>query len=91
MCLGIPGRITEVFERGSLRMGRIDYGGVIQEACLAYVPEAIVGEYVIVHAGFAIQQMAPEEARETLAMWDEIIALDNSNSVPGNTPPAKPV
>jgi hydrogenase expression/formation protein HypC len=78
MCLGIPGKIAEIFERNTLRMGRIDYGGVIQEACLAYVPEAVVDDYVIVHAGFAIQQLEPEEARETLALFDEIAKMDDS-------------
>jgi hydrogenase expression/formation protein HypC len=77
MCLGIPGKVVEIFDHGSLKMGRIDYGGVIQEACLSYVPETAVGEYVIVHAGFAIQQLAPEEALETLALFDEIAAQED--------------
>lgn len=75
MCLGIPGKIVDVFESGSLRMGRIDYGGVIKEACLAYVPEAQPGQYVIVHAGFALNILEPEEAEETLKIFRELDEL----------------
>ena len=72
MCLGIPGKILETYESSSLHMGRIDYGGVVKEACLAYVPEAKVGDYVIVHAGFALNVLAPDEAEETLKLFREI-------------------
>jgi hydrogenase expression/formation protein HypC len=82
MCLGIPGKIVDIFENNTLRMGHIDYGGVCQEACLAYVPEAAVGDYVIVHAGFAIQQLEPEEALETLALFDEIGKLHDEENHP---------
>ncbi len=66
MCLGIPGKIVEVYEVNSLPMGRVDYGGVVKEACLAYVPEARPGDYVIVHVGFAISLLDEEEALATL-------------------------
>ena len=72
MCLGIPGRIVETFEQGSLRMGRIDYGGVVKEACLAYVPAAKRDDYVLVHAGFALNVLSPEEAEETLRLFREL-------------------
>jgi len=72
MCLGIPGKIIDTHENGSLRMGRIDYGGVVKEACLAYVPEAKVGDYVLVHAGFALNVLSPEEAEETLKAFREL-------------------
>jgi hydrogenase expression/formation protein HypC len=76
MCLGIPGKIAEIYESGGLRMGRIDYGGVIKEACLAYVPEAAPGQYVLVHAGFALNVLEPDEAEETLQVFRELGELD---------------
>ncbi|NIV30814.1 MAG: HypC/HybG/HupF family hydrogenase formation chaperone [Anaerolineae bacterium] len=71
MCLAIPGRIVEVTEDGLMRMGRVDFGGVIREVCLAYVPEAGIGDYVIVHVGFAISQLDEDEAQETLRLLVE--------------------
>jgi len=66
MCLGVPARILETQDGGLLRMGKVDFGGVSREVCLAYVPEAAVGDYVIVHAGFAISRLDEVEAQETL-------------------------
>jgi hydrogenase expression/formation protein HypC len=71
MCLGIPGRIIETDDGGLMRMGKVDFGGVTREVCLAYVPEAQVGDYVIVHIGFAISQLDEDEARETLELLIE--------------------
>ena len=71
MCLAIPGRIVEVNEDGLMRMGRVDFGGVTREVCLAYVPEAQVGDYVIVHVGFAISQLDEDEAQETIRLLVE--------------------
>lgn len=65
MCLGIPGRIVETQGDGLMRMGKVDFGGIAREVCLAYVPEAGPGDFVIVHAGFAISQVDEEEALET--------------------------
>jgi hydrogenase expression/formation protein HypC len=76
MCLGIPGKIIEVYETSGLPMGKIDFGGVIKEACLAYVPEAKVGDYTIVHVGFALNVIDEEEAQKTLDLLSEIGALD---------------
>lgn len=76
MCLGIPGQIVEVYEQGGLTMGRIDFGGVIKEACLAYVPEAKVGDYTIIHVGFALNIIDEEEARKTLELFDQIGLID---------------
>jgi hydrogenase expression/formation protein HypC len=72
MCLGIPGRVTEVYEQDGLPMGKVDFGGIVRETCLAYTPEAQVGDYVIVHVGFAISRLDEAEAQETLAYFDEI-------------------
>jgi hydrogenase expression/formation protein HypC len=71
MCLGIPGRITEADDSPMMRMAQVDFGGVVREVCLAYVPEARVGDYVIVHAGFAISQLDEQDARETLHLMVE--------------------
>jgi hydrogenase expression/formation protein HypC len=68
MCLGIPGKVVEIDDAGDLRMARVDFGGVRKEACLAYVPEVEVGDYVIVHVGFAISQLDEEEAQKTLEL-----------------------
>ncbi len=79
MCLGIPGRIVEVFETGGLHMARVQFGGITREACLEYQPDAAVGDYVVVHVGFAISKLDEEEARRTyelLAEMDQLSELD---------------
>ena len=66
MCLGVPGRVVRIDENPiGMTMGRVDFGGVVKEVCLAYVPDVAVGEYVLVHVGFAISKIDEEEARET--------------------------
>ncbi|HVA79546.1 MAG TPA: HypC/HybG/HupF family hydrogenase formation chaperone [Candidatus Binataceae bacterium] len=72
MCLGIPGRIVRIVDEQGPRMGEIDFGGVTRKVCLAYVPEAIVGDYAIVHAGFAIGTVDEAEAARTLELAQEI-------------------
>ncbi len=72
MCLAVPGKITEIFEEASLKMGHIDYGGTINKACLEYVPDAQIGQYALVHAGFAISVLDEEEAQKSLAAWQEL-------------------
>jgi hydrogenase expression/formation protein HypC len=76
MCLGVPGKITEIYESGGLRMAKIDFGGVVREACLAYVPEAEIGDYTVIHVGFAISQLSEQEAMETLDLLREFIDLE---------------
>ncbi len=71
MCLGIPGKILAV-EDDELRMARVEFGGIVKEACLAYVPEARAGDYVIVHAGFAISRVDEEQARQVFAYLEAI-------------------
>ena len=66
MCLAVPGRVLEIFEENGLVMGLIDYAGTRNKACLTYTPEAGVGDYVIVHAGFALQVLNEEEAAASL-------------------------
>ncbi len=72
MCLAVPGKIIEIFDEASLKMGRIDYDGTINKACLEYVPEAEIGQYALVHAGFAISVLNEEEAQKSLAAWQEL-------------------
>lgn len=72
MCLGIPGKVTEVYQQDDLPMGKVEFGGILKEICLAYTPEARVGQYVIVHAGFAISLIDEEEAQEIFSYLREI-------------------
>jgi len=72
VCLGIPGKIVETYDAAGFRMGRVDFGGVLKEACLEYVPEAMPGDYVIIHAGFAISRLDEEEAQATLELFRQI-------------------
>jgi hydrogenase expression/formation protein HypC len=72
MCLGVPGKIIEIYEQGGLTFGKVDFGGVTRETCLAYVPEAKVGDYTVVHVGFALNLIDEQEALETMALLKEI-------------------
>src|SRR4030066_4070 len=72
MGLGIPGRILDIYQSDGLRMGKVDFGGVVREACLEYIPEAQVGDYTIIHVGFAISLLSEQEALESLALLREI-------------------
>ena len=74
MCLGIPGRILDV-AGGEPRMARVEFGGIVKEVCLAFTPEARVGEYVIVHVGFAISRLNEEEAGKVFAYLKEMSDL----------------
>lgn len=76
MCLGIPGRVIEITSIASPRMCRMDFGGVIREVCIEALPEAKIGDYAIVHAGFALNLLSEDEARETLNLLNEIAQFD---------------
>jgi len=82
MCLAIPGKLLEVFEENGLKMGNIDFSGSISKACLEYVPEIEVGQYTIVHAGFALSILNEEEAQQSFDAWNEVI--DAVNQEGGN-------
>lgn len=77
MCLGIPGKIIEIYESAGLTMGRVDFGGVTKEVCLSYVPEARVGDYTIIHVGFALNVLNEAEALETLELLRQIGAVED--------------
>src|SRR5512142_2237777 len=87
MCLAIPGRINSISGEDPLtRTGKIDFGGILKEASLAYVPEVKVGDYVIVHVGFAISRVEEEEANkvfEYLRQMEELSELEEENSPTG--------
>jgi hydrogenase expression/formation protein HypC len=77
MCLAVPGRIEEIYQKDGLKMAQVDFGGVRREICLDYVPEALVGEYCIIHVGFAISLLSEAEAKETLALLQDIVNLED--------------
>jgi len=76
MCLGIPGQIIDVSEQGDLPMGRVRFGGVSRQVCLAHVPGAAPGDWVLVHVGFALARLDEEEARRMLALLAELGEVD---------------
>lgn len=72
MCLGVPGKIIKIYEKESMKMGKVDFGGIVREVCLDFVPEAQINDYTIIHVGFAINIISEEEALSTLDMLREI-------------------
>lgn len=90
MCLAVPGRVVEITGEGELRMGRVDFSGVKREACLAYTPEVQVGDYVLVHVGFAISRIDEQAAHETLAALAEIGGLAELGTPEPEGGPASP-
>lgn len=72
MCLAVPGRILSVTEQHDTLMAQVDFGGLTKEVCLAYIPDVQVGEYVIVHVGFAIQRLDEKSAQDTLAEFERL-------------------
>ena len=76
MCLAIPGKVEEITNEGGLRMGRVNFGGIVKKVCLDYVPEVDVGDYTIVHVGFALSKIDEASAEATLAVFREMGMLD---------------
>ncbi|NQS91349.1 MAG: HypC/HybG/HupF family hydrogenase formation chaperone [Chloroflexi bacterium] len=74
MCLAVPGKIIEIYQTQGLRMAKVDFSGVTREACIEHVPEAEIGNYVIIHVGFAISLLSEEEALQSIDLLREIIA-----------------
>jgi hydrogenase expression/formation protein HypC len=75
MCLAIPGKVISNYQRGSMRMASVQFGGIVREVCLEYVPETVVGDYVLVHVGFAITRVDEEEAQRTYELLREMDQL----------------
>ena len=76
MCLAVPGKIVEISDAGMVRMGKLDFGGIQKQVCLAYLPDAVVGDYAIVHVGFAISKIDEASAMETLQHFRELGILE---------------
>ena len=76
MCLGVPGRVEEIWDVEGTPMATVDFGGVRKEVCLAYVPDVQVGDYTIVHVGFALTKLDEASAMETLALFKSVGLLD---------------
>ena len=81
MCLGIPGRVVAIADDGGLLQGRVDFGGALKDVCLAYVPEVRVGDYVIVHVGFAIGRLDEAEALRTLDLLGDLVRQELASEV----------
>jgi hydrogenase expression/formation protein HypC len=75
MCLGIPGKVIELYEYNGMKMAKVDFGGVVKEACMEYLPEIKLGDYTIIHVGFGISILNESEAAETMNMLKQISAL----------------
>ena len=80
MCLAIPGRVQAVYEAGGARMGKVDFGGVAKQVCLEHVPEICVGDYAVIHVGFAIARIDEEEARRVFAFLESMNELTELES-----------
>lgn len=86
MCLGVPGKVIELYQANGMKMGKVDFGGVVREACLEYLPEIQIGDYTIIHVGFGISRLDEKEARETLELLQQIDIL-SSEWPPGGGEP----
>lgn len=76
MCLAVPGQVQEIYEAQGTRMGKVNFGGIVKEVCLAYLPELVVGDYTIVHVGFALNRIDEATAMETLKMFEQMGVLE---------------
>jgi hydrogenase expression/formation protein HypC len=83
MCLGVPGKVIELYQANGMMMGKVDFGGVVREACLEYLPDIQVGDYTIVHVGFGISRLNEQEAQETLELLQQMDMLS------GDLPPGE--
>lgn len=84
MCLAIPGRILEISMADGVRVGRVEFGGIVRQACLDFVPQAEVGDYVMVHVGFAISRVDRQEAERTYQMLKSAGMLEGELSPEGS-------
>ncbi len=82
MCLGVPGKVLEVRDERGTPMATVDFGGVTKDVCLAYTPEAEVGDYTLIHAGFAITMVDEESALKTLELFEQMGLLEEELGVP---------
>ncbi|MFI5617011.1 HypC/HybG/HupF family hydrogenase formation chaperone [Streptomyces sp. NPDC051567] len=82
MCLAVPGKVIDIGEQDGTRMATVDFGGVVKEVCLEYLPDLQVGEYAIVHVGFALQRLDEESALRTLALFSRLGTLQEEFADP---------
>jgi len=88
MCLAIPGRVESIYESGGARMGKVNFGGIVKDVCLAYLPDIAVGDYTVVHVGFALTRLDEETALKTLdtfrqmGLLEEELGIDTSQGEP---------
>ena len=82
MCLGIPAKVIELYQANNVKMARVDFGGVIKEACMEYLPEIKVGDYTIIHVGFGLSILDEQEAMETMDLLKQIDALGDEIETP---------
>jgi hydrogenase expression/formation protein HypC len=76
MCLSVPGKVLDISSEEGFRMGRVDFGGIVKKVCLEYLPDIQVGDYALVHVGFAISRVLPEEAEKTLKLFRELDGME---------------
>jgi len=81
MCLGIPAKVIELYKTNGLKMAKVDFGGVVKEACMEYLPEVKLGDYTIIHVGFGLSILDEQEAMETMELLKQIDAL--GDGIPG--------
>jgi hydrogenase expression/formation protein HypC len=89
MCLGIPGKVVATYDEHGLLMGKVDFGGVFKRVCLAHVPETQIGDYVLVHVGFALSRIDEAEARRVFEFLEGMNQLDELK-VPQKAPETSP-
>lgn len=75
MCLGIPGKVVELYDANGMKMAKIDFSGVVKEACMEYLPEIKIGDYTLIHVGFGLSIIDEKEALETMEMLNQIAAM----------------
>jgi hydrogenase expression/formation protein HypC len=74
MCLGVPAKVKEIYMENGIKMAKVDFGGVIKEACMEYLPEIKIGDYAIIHVGFGLSILDEKEALETIDLINQISA-----------------
>jgi hydrogenase expression/formation protein HypC len=82
MCLGIPAKVIELYETNGMKMAKVDFGGVVKEACMEYLPEVKLGDYTIVHVGFGLSILDEQEALETMDLLKQIDAFGDELGAP---------
>jgi len=80
VCLGIPAKVIELYEKNGMKMAKVDFGGAIKEVCMEYLPEVRLGDYTIIHVGFGLSILDEKEALETMELLKQIGAFDEQEN-----------